>query len=197
MSVLIGTIMPVGYNAEGTIADGFLSCNGETVDREKYGNLFSVIGTSWGEGDGTKTFNVPDLRGAFLRGVDDGTGKDPDASLRTAINSGGSTGDMVGSLQLTATAVPASCQCVTSKPVASSVQGQVIDANGNHTHNVPGLPVASSWYQIAGSHYAQWNPNGGNTSLDGAHIHTISSGGDSESRPVNVYVGYMIYYGNL
>lgn len=197
MSVLIGTIVPVGYNADGSITDGFLSCNGETVDREKYANLFAAISTSWGAGDGIKTFNVPDLRGAFLRGVNDGTGKDPDAAQRTSTNAGGSTGDMVGSLQLTATAIPASKECVTSIPVESSVQGQVIDANGNHTHNVPGLPVDSSWYQIAGSHYAQWNPNGGNTSLDGAHTHTISSGGDSESRPVNLYVGYMIYYGGL
>lgn len=195
MSVLIGTIVPVGYNASGSVTEGYLPCDGSAVERDKYPSLFTAISTSWGAGDGTATFNIPDLRGTFLRGVNDGTGKDPDAGQRTSINSGGSVGDMVGSLQLTATALPVNGTCVTSIPVQSAVAGQEIDVNGNHTHNVPGLPVDSSWYQIAGSHYAQWNPNGGNTSTNGAHSHTVSSGGDSESRPANVYVGYMIYSG--
>ncbi|MFD1601494.1 phage tail protein [Flavobacterium artemisiae] len=197
MSVLIGTIVPVGYNADGSITDGYLSCNGEAVEREKYANLFASISTFWGAGDGKSTFNVPDLRGLLLRGVSDGTGKDPDAGQRTSINNGGSNGDAVGSLQSTATALPSSVKCITSIPQQAPGSLQTIDVNGNHTHNVPGLPVDSSWYKIAGSHYAQWNSGGGNTSLDGAHVHSVSSGGDSESRPVNVYVGYMIYYGTL
>jgi microcystin-dependent protein len=47
---------------------GWLACDGSAVSRTTYSDLFSAIGTTWGVGDGSTTFNVPDLRGAFLRG---------------------------------------------------------------------------------------------------------------------------------
>lgn len=47
----------------------WLLCNGQAVSREKYKELFNLIGTSFGGGDGIKTFNVPDYRGKFLRGL--------------------------------------------------------------------------------------------------------------------------------
>jgi microcystin-dependent protein len=47
---------------------GWLACNGAAVSRTTYATLFAAIGTTWGAGDTTTTFNVPDLRGAFLRG---------------------------------------------------------------------------------------------------------------------------------
>jgi microcystin-dependent protein len=48
---------------------GWLSCDGSAVSRTTYADLFAVIGTTWGSGNGSSTFNVPDLRGAFLRGT--------------------------------------------------------------------------------------------------------------------------------
>ena len=48
---------------------GFLSCDGSAVSRTTYADLFTSIGTTWGSGDGSSTFNVPDLRGGFLRGA--------------------------------------------------------------------------------------------------------------------------------
>jgi microcystin-dependent protein len=48
---------------------GWLSCDGSAVSRTTYSDLFAVIGTTWGSGNGSSTFNVPDLRGAFLRGT--------------------------------------------------------------------------------------------------------------------------------
>ena len=48
---------------------GWLACDGSAVSRSTYSSLFSAIGTTWGAGDGSSTFNVPDLRGAFLRGT--------------------------------------------------------------------------------------------------------------------------------
>lgn len=47
---------------------GYLLCNGQAVSRTGYSRLFSAIGTNFGDGDGNTTFNVPDYRGAFLRG---------------------------------------------------------------------------------------------------------------------------------
>lgn len=55
---------------------GFLKCNGALISRTTYSRLFSVIGTTWGTGDGSTTFALPDLRGEFLRGWDDGRGID-------------------------------------------------------------------------------------------------------------------------
>lgn len=78
---------------------GWLLCDGGTVNRNTYATLYDVIGDFWGDGDGNTTFNLPDLRGYFMRGVDHGTGHDPDALDRTEITNGGSSGDMVGSYQ--------------------------------------------------------------------------------------------------
>lgn len=55
---------------------GWLVCDGAAVSREIYAGLFDAIGTNWGPGDGALTFNVPDLRGEFVRGWDDTRGID-------------------------------------------------------------------------------------------------------------------------
>ncbi len=63
---------PVGtINAYGgaTAPDGWLLCQGQAVSRTDYADLFTVIGTAFGSGDGSTTFNVPDFRGEFLRGA--------------------------------------------------------------------------------------------------------------------------------
>jgi microcystin-dependent protein len=93
-----GTPLPFAGPSE-NIPEGYLYCNGAAVSRETYPNLFSAIGIAHGEGNGTTTFNLPDYRGRFLRGMDDGTARDPNAATRTAAATGGNTGDNVGSLQ--------------------------------------------------------------------------------------------------
>lgn len=175
--------MSVGFNVDGSsLPQGFLPCHGDEISRTEYKELYSVIGNSWGSGDGQTTFNLPYFNGLFLRGVSDGTGKDPNANSRQSIKNGGNSGDNVGSIQTYATAIPKNSSLSTSE-------------NGSHNHDVEHLPNDSSWYKIAGSHYAQWNNDGTNTSTNGKHSHTISSGGDTETRPVNVYVDYIIYCG--
>lgn len=59
------------------IPGGYLACNGQAVSRTTYARLFAIIGTTYGVGDGSTTFNVPDARGRFLRPVDGGAGRDP------------------------------------------------------------------------------------------------------------------------
>ncbi len=63
--------------AASTAPTGYLVCNGAAVSRTTYAALFAVISTTWGAGDGSTTFNLPDLRGEFVRGWDDGRGIDP------------------------------------------------------------------------------------------------------------------------
>jgi microcystin-dependent protein len=60
--------------------------------------LSTAIGTAFGTSSAT-TFNVPDFRGRFLRGWDNTAGRDPDRAGRLAMNTGGSTGDNIGSIQ--------------------------------------------------------------------------------------------------
>jgi len=91
-----GSIMP--WSANGSLPTGFLLCNGASVSRTTYAALFDVIGTAFGTASGT-TFNLPDFQGRFLRGRDNSAGRDPDAASRTAQNTGGATGDNVGSVQ--------------------------------------------------------------------------------------------------
>lgn len=66
LSDMIGVIFDSGASA---IPSGFLDCDGAAVSRTTYADLFAVISTTWGVGDGSTTFNVPDLRGMFLRGT--------------------------------------------------------------------------------------------------------------------------------
>lgn len=67
----------VAYFARNTAPTGWLKANGAAVSRTAYADLFAAIGTTFGAGDGFNTFNLPNLRGEFLRGWDDGRNADP------------------------------------------------------------------------------------------------------------------------
>lgn len=69
-----GTIM---YFARDWAPTGWLKANGAAVSRTAYAGLFAVLGTYYGQGDGSTTFNLPDLRGEFIRSYDDRRGVDP------------------------------------------------------------------------------------------------------------------------
>lgn len=68
-----GAIMTFAMSAA---PSGWLYCDGRPVSRTGYSRLFAAIGTTYGAGDGSNTFNLPDLRGEFIRGWDDGRGID-------------------------------------------------------------------------------------------------------------------------
>ena len=79
------TAVPTGsvhMMATTTPPTGYLKCNGQAVSRTTYAALFAVIGETWGEGDGTTTFNVPEMRGEFVRGLDDGRGVDSGRNIK-------------------------------------------------------------------------------------------------------------------
>lgn len=61
-----GFIMSFGGK---TVPSGWLPCDGSAVSRTQYADLFAAIGTSWGDGDGSTTFNVPDLRDRVIQGA--------------------------------------------------------------------------------------------------------------------------------
>nr|DAJ78976.1 MAG TPA: tail collar fiber protein [Caudoviricetes sp.] len=80
-SELIGE---VAFFARTTPPNGWLKANGAAVSRTTYAALFAAIGTTFGAGDGRTTFNLPDLRGEFLRCLDDGRNVDAGRRLGTA-----------------------------------------------------------------------------------------------------------------
>ena len=81
VTVPIGTVSWFAGNAAPT---GYLKANGAAISRTTYAILFSAIGTTFGVGDGSTTFNVPDLRGEFIRGWDDSRGVDSGRAFGSA-----------------------------------------------------------------------------------------------------------------
>lgn len=209
-----GVILPFATNSA---PSGFLLCDGTAVSRSYYAALFSVLGVTWGQGNNTTTFNLPDFRGRFLRGRDAGAGRDPNAGTRTASNTGGATGDNVGSVQGGATKLPN-----TTFTVASSGSGSFsgsTDTSGAHYHTyavlarVGGNQTGSNWVPWVPAYDAIYNTGNtianaasGGAGNQGAHSHsvsvsgpisvtgTVNGGGDSETRPVNANVLYIIKY---
>lgn len=79
--IVAGTVAYFGMNSAPT---GWLKANGAAVSRTAYAALFAAIGTTYGVGNGSTTFALPDLRGEFLRGWDDGRGVDGGRSIGSA-----------------------------------------------------------------------------------------------------------------
>lgn len=111
-----GDVGDVKYAARSTPPAGWLKANGAAVSRTTYAALFSVIGTTYGAGDGASTFNLPDLRGIFMRGLDDGRGIDPGRAL-------GSYQDHQSN----------SLAAVDQSPQVYSGGGQNVPTDGNYT----------------------------------------------------------------
>lgn len=80
-----------------TVPSGWLHCNGQSVERDTYEDLFNVISDDYGADDGDH-FNVPDMRGLFVRGWANGESDDPGRASRTD-RGDGTTGDNIGTLQ--------------------------------------------------------------------------------------------------
>ena len=105
LKTAVDAAVPAGtvFAYTGTTApDGFLICNGNAYPKSSYPALAALLETATGSRFGApdiSTFRVPDLRGRFLRGVNDASGNDPDASGRYALYTGGSDQDNIGSYQ--------------------------------------------------------------------------------------------------
>lgn len=100
--VPVGMIMDFGGSVAPT---GYLVCNGDAVPRSTYSALFAVIGTTWGEGDGSTTFNLPDLCGRSTVGI----GTAPGGSYNRALGSTGGSethNHIGGSHTLTTSEIP-------------------------------------------------------------------------------------------
>lgn len=89
-SFLSGMVMPYAGSSAPT---GFLLCGGQAVSRTTYSGLFAVVGTTYGVGDGSSTFNLPDLQGRVVAGKDDMSGS---SANRLTDQTNGLNGDTLG-----------------------------------------------------------------------------------------------------
>ena len=117
--------------SDSSVPTGFLECNGQAVSRSTYATLFGIIGTTYGSGDGSTTFNVPDLQDNVA------VSKSPTKNLASTggANTVSSTGNVGGSTANATLSTPqlASHNHGTNRPVQfpGTQQGGVIPANQN------------------------------------------------------------------
>jgi microcystin-dependent protein len=116
-SVPPGSVQPY---AGATAPLGWLLCNGDPVSRTTYGGLFAVIGTTYGTGDGSTTFNVPDVQGRGLVGK--GTHADVDT---LGENDGVAAASRTPKHQHTGSPSGQNVQDVTGSPVATGGPGVI------------------------------------------------------------------------
>lgn len=164
----------------------WLLCDGAEYPRATYPQLFDALakGQIYGPGNGATTFNVPDYRGYFLRGVDDpdgsggmnAAGRDPEANSRRHVVSGMAVSGTVGSTQGGATAQP-------TLPF-STPQG------GGHAHQINRRDNQTSKGGYGNA--LTGHPEFENVIGDGGHSHVVNVGGDRETRPINIYVNWLI-----
>ena len=173
-----GIIIPFAGPAE-NIPDGWMLCDGSAVSRSEYANLYKAIGVCWGIGDGATTFNLPDLRGMFLRGVSGDSGNDPDADSRVLLkDNGGNTGNNVGSYQGDA------IRNITGNgyAVLTRKDHEASDGVLNLSH------ARLNWLELIGEDRKDaWVSD---LNIDASRV--VPVGGDN--RPQNVYVTYIIKY---
>ncbi|SDS49283.1 Phage Tail Collar Domain [Halopseudomonas litoralis] len=197
----------IAHFARNTAPTGWLKANGAAVSRSAYADLFAAIGTAFGAGNGFTTFNLPDLRGEFLRGWDDGRGADGGREFGSS---------QAGELQShahqgSAGSAGAHAHTGTAATAGSHSHGATTGLSGHHNHRLSGQAAGgggrglddesqgSGWssdrIEAAGNHTHSVSIGTG-----GAHTHTVSVGsagthnhsieveatGGSETRPRNM-----------
>jgi microcystin-dependent protein len=159
---------------------GWLLCNGAAVSRSDYGALFVVIGTAYGSGDGSSTFNLPDLKGRVAVGYSDSD---------TTFDAIGETGGEK-THQLTAAELPIHAHTIGHSHSSGTAQSAgahthttsgTAASNGAHTHN-----VANGSYRVGSGSGSTYNyfTNDGSTSpqnSDSAGTHTHTTNGTAAS----------------
>jgi microcystin-dependent protein len=137
------TAMPTGALVPyaGTSApSGFLLCYGQEVSRTTYASLFSAIGTTYGTGDGSTTFNLPDLRGRAVAGQDDMGGS---SANRLTGQSGGVNGDTLGGTGGNETHTLTEAELAAHTHTVNSVTVYGISGTGSNGQSASGLSFAT------------------------------------------------------
>lgn len=144
-----GVIMPYAGSSE---PSGWLFCSGNAVSRTTYSGLFSAIGTTYGPGDNSTTFNLPDLRGRVIAGRDDMGGT---AALRVT-NSGSNANSGIAGTTLGANGGTQTHILTTAQLPTFNIRSTTATSNPAHSDSVP-LPVADDVNTTVGENYPHLN----------------------------------------
>lgn len=147
---------------------GWMLCDGRTLDTHLYPELFATLGYLYG-GSGA-SFCIPDYRGWFWRGADDGAGTDPDAASRTDPAGGSATNQGVGSRQTFAMQDHEHTYLYAQTAAPPAPQGNAAGAPTSQKQLTEGGPTSSL------------SPPG--------DVHVSPN----ETRPSNIYVNYIIKF---
>ncbi len=198
--------------------NGYLLCDGGAISRSIYSDLFASLGITYGAGDGSTTFNIPDLRGEFLRGLDAGRGVDLDSFSILATTTSGSasitnadtTGLVVG-MSISGTGIPAGATITTITGAASFVISANATATGNfvslsftrtrtlgssqvdqfklHSHKVSRLSNVVNSGTPTTAALTDWENAAGVQSTD-----NVQPVGGAETRPRNIAMNFIIKF---
>lgn len=163
LTIPIGLIMDF---AGSSAPDGYLLCFGQAILRSTYSDLFGVIGTTYGIGDGTTTFNIPDLRGRVIAGKDNMGGSS--ANRLTIEVDGDVLGDSGGAETHTLIAgeIASGLTGTTSADTVTTVYQATSIVTGSIG---PGTP---NFVRAPGS--------GSDASVSNTHTHTVTAGGSDD-----------------
>jgi microcystin-dependent protein len=160
-----GAIMPFAMN---TAPSGWLAANGSAVSRTAFAALFAAIGTTYGAGDGSTTFTLPDLRGYFVRG--------------SGTNSDGVAAGTFGAKQADGV-------------ISHTHSGTTGHDYPDHAHSHSAASGGSSYYMYGGGGLGTFGGSTNGASTRHQHDFTTSSqspAGATETRPRNIAMLYCI-----
>jgi prepilin-type N-terminal cleavage/methylation domain-containing protein len=154
------------------IPTGWLLCDGRAISRADYSALFNAIGTTYGAGNGSTTFNLPDLRGRVAVGMDNMGGTSADRiTASTADTLGGSGGEELHTLSTSEMPAHSHGGATNTSSAVSGTSG----AAGGHSHTSFSINIhggrAWGWGYVNGSNSS---PRSANTSSYPDHTHTIT-----------------------
>ncbi|WP_291299283.1 phage tail protein [Elioraea sp.] len=179
-----GAAIPAGFImdfAGATPPTGWLLCDGSPVSRTAQAALFAAIGTTWGAGDGSTTFNLPDLRGRVRAGRDNMGGTAAGRLTNTGTGNPGLNGQVLGG------AGGSDRHTLGTPQIPSHTHTGTAASAGAHTHTVLGPyfdPTFGST-TTSGDNAGALSPTQPVTSSAGAHTHglTIDAAGGGEAHP--------------
>lgn len=168
LGIPTGAMVPFGGTAAPT---GYLICDGSAVSRATFAALFAVLSTTYGVGDGSSTFNVPDMRQRFAMG-------------KAAAGTGSTLGSTGGAIDHTHTG-PAHTHTISADGAHTHTLSGSTDATDiDHTHNIPGEFTVGAGGTAMALHTNGMNSNnphshtltGASTASAGSHSHTGATG---------------------
>jgi microcystin-dependent protein len=166
---------------------GWLLCDGSEVSRTTYADLFSIIGTDYGNGNGSTTFNLPDFRQRFPMG-------------KAASGTGATLGDTGGAINHNHT-VPNHVHTMPSHQHTVDIGSFSTSTDGSHTHNEvsgtsPGAAATGPYdIQANGNHSHTVNPpNSSTTIVDPGDTNAAGPGATGTNNPPFLVVTFIIKY---